>query len=80
MRGVVTDQLQGAWILARDEFDAGVAVDRVGEIGDRAVQRHRDRALGQGGGDGLGDFGAGDSGLIGSRGAVGKSDVDHSRS
>ena len=47
MRGVVPDQLQRARVLARDEFDLGVALDRVGEIGERAVERHGDGALGQ---------------------------------
>ena len=47
MRGVMPDQLQRTRILAGEEFDFGVAIDRVGEIGERAVERHRDRALGQ---------------------------------
>ena len=37
MGGVVPDQLERARIVARDELDLGVVVDRVGEIGERAV-------------------------------------------
>ena len=47
VRGVMPDQFEGARILAGNEFDFGVAVDRVGEIGERAVERHCDRALRQ---------------------------------
>ena len=60
MRAVVPDQLQRARVVARDELDLGVLLDRVGEIGDRAVERHRDRALGERGRDALGDVEAGD--------------------
>ena len=47
MGRVVADQLQRAGIVAGDELDPGVALDRVGEIGERAVERHRDGALGE---------------------------------
>ena len=47
MRGVMPDQFQRARVLAIEEFDFCVLPDRVGEIGDDAVERHRDRALGQ---------------------------------
>ena len=61
MRGVVPDQFQRARVFAGEEFDLGVFVDRVGEIGDRAVERHRDRALGERGRDALGDVETGDA-------------------
>ena len=56
----------------REELDLGVALDRVGEVGERAVERHRDRALGERGRDALGDVEAGDAvGIVPTR-AVGK--------
>ena len=55
MGGVVADQLERARIVAVDELDPGVAVDRVGEIGERAVERHRDGALGKRRRDRFGD-------------------------
>ena len=60
MRGVMPDQFQRARVVAVDEFDLGVAVDRIGEVGDHAVERHRHRALGERGRDALGDVEAGD--------------------
>ncbi len=55
VRGVVADQLERARVLAGEEFDFRVALDRVGEIGDGAVERHGDRALGERGRNPLGD-------------------------
>ena len=76
MRGVVADQFQRARILARDELDLCVRFDRIGEVGDHAVERHRDRALGERGRDTLGDVEAGRAcGKIAYR-AVGKGDSD----
>ena len=45
--GVVPDQLERARIVARNEFDLGVAIDRVIQIGETAIERHRDGSLGQ---------------------------------
>ena len=59
MRGVVADQLQRARIVAAEELDLRISVDRVCEIGDHAVERHRDGALGERGRNGLGDLEAG---------------------
>ena len=56
MGGVVPDQLQRARVLAADEFDLGVALDRVGEVREHAIERHRDRALGERRRDALGDI------------------------
>ena len=61
MGAVVPDQLQRARVVAGDELDLRVLLDRVGEIGDHAVERHRHRALGQRGRDALGDVEAGDA-------------------
>src|SRR6476660_422418 len=47
MRGIMPDQFEGTRILAGKEFDFGVAIDRVGEVGKRTVERHRHRALRQ---------------------------------
>ena len=33
VRGVVPDQLQRARVFARQEFDLGVLLDRIGEVG-----------------------------------------------
>ncbi len=55
MRGVVPDQFQRARVLARQEFDLGVLLDRIGEVGHHAVERHRDGALGERGRDALRD-------------------------
>ena len=77
MRGVVADEFQRARVLARHELDASIVVDWIGEIGERAVHDHRDRALGERGRDRFGDFGAGAAGFVGARGAVGESNVDH---
>ena len=77
VRGVVPDQLQRARVVAVDEFDLGVALDRVGEIGERAVERHGDGALGQRGRNALGDVKPGCALGIFPTGAVGKGQRDH---
>ena len=76
VRAVVADQFQRARILAVDELDLGVVLDRVGEVGELAVQRHRHRALGERGRDALGDVETG--GVLGefAAGAVGEGDGD----
>ena len=56
MGGVVPDELQRARIVATDEFDLGIALDRVTEIGEHAIERHGDGALGERGRDALGDI------------------------
>ena len=76
MRGVVPDQFQRAGIVAGDEFDFGVMLDRVGEIADHAVERHRHRALGQRRRDALGDIEAGDALGKFALGAVGEGEGD----
>ncbi len=55
VRRVMPDQFQRAGVVAVDEFDFRIARDRIGEVGDRAIQRHRHRALGQRRRDALGD-------------------------
>ncbi len=47
MRRVVADQFECARVFAGQELDLGVLFDGVGEIADCAVERHRDRALGE---------------------------------
>jgi len=79
MRRVVADELERARIVAGDELERRVAVDRIGEIGKLAVADHRHGALGERGGNGLGDFEARDSGLVGAACAVGEGDVDQKR-
>ena len=42
----------------------GILVDRIGEIGERAVERHGDGALGERLGDAFGELAAGDAGGV----------------
>jgi hypothetical protein len=53
---VVPDQFQRAAVLAGDKFDFCVLRDRIGEVRDHAIERHRHRALGQRRRDALGDI------------------------
>ena len=76
MGGVVPDQFQRARIVAGDEFDFGVVLDRIGEVGEHAIERHRHRALGERGRDALGDLEAGDVFGKFARGAVGEGEGD----
>ena len=79
MRGIVADQFERARVLARHELDLGVLLDRVGQVGELAVERHRDRALGERGRDALGDVETGDAvGIFAAR-AVGEGQGDFSR-
>ena len=75
--GVMPDQFQRARVVAVDEFDFGVGVDRIGEVDDLAVERHRDGAFGQRGRDALGDIKAGDVVRIVPTRAIGKGQRDH---
>ena len=61
VRGVVPDQLQRFRVGAGDDLDRGVLVDRVGEVGEPAVDHHRHGLLGQRLGDALGQLAAGDA-------------------
>ncbi len=77
MRAIVADQLERARIVAGDEFDPGVALDLVGQVRKRAVERHGDRALGKRGRDALGDLDAGGAGGVLTARAVGEGQRDH---
>ena len=61
MRGVMANEFQRARVVAGEEFDFGVVVDRVGQIGEPAVERHRHRAFGERRRNALGDVEAGDA-------------------
>ncbi len=76
--GVVADQFQRARVVARQEFELGVLLDRIGEVGDSAVERHRHGALGERGRDALGDVETGGALGILPTCAVGKGQRDHS--
>ena len=78
MRGIVANELQRPRVLARQELDLGILLDRVGEVGDGAVERHRDRALGERGRNALGDVETGDALGVLPTCAVGKGQRDHS--
>ena len=60
MRGVMPDQFQRARIVAVDQLDLRIARNRIVEVGDHAIQRHRHRALGERRRDALGEFEPGD--------------------
>ena len=47
MRSVVADELERFRVGASDELDRGVGRDRVGEVGEAAVEAHGDGALGE---------------------------------
>ena len=55
MRAIVPDQFQRAGVVAGDEFNLRIVLDCVGQIGNRAIQRHAVLA----GAKCLGDIGAG---------------------
>ena len=76
MRAVMPDQFQRARVVAVDEFDLRIARDRIVEVGDHAIQRHRHRALGQRRRDALGDVEAGDVPGIFALRAVGEGEGD----
>ena len=76
VRRVMPDQLQRAGVVAGDEFDFGVLLDRVAEVGDHAIQRHRHRALGQRRRDALGNVEAGHALGEFARRAIGEGDGD----
>jgi hypothetical protein len=76
MRAIVPDQLQRARVVAGDEFDARIMLDRVGEITDHAVERHRHGALGQRRRDPPGDVEAGGVFVEFAFGAVGEGEGD----
>ncbi|MEH2528835.1 hypothetical protein V1288_006744 [Bradyrhizobium sp. AZCC 2176] len=72
----MADQFQRARIVAVDELDLRIARNRIVEVADLAVERHRHRALGQRGRDALGDIEPG--GVLGifALGAVGEGEGD----
>jgi len=73
----MADEFERAGVLARDELDFCVAADRVGEIGQLSVERHRDRALGERRRNALRDVETGDVvGVFAAR-AVGEGQGDH---
>ncbi len=74
---VVADQFQRARVGAVEELDAGIAVDRVGEIGDDAVERHRHGALGQRLGDPVHHAPSGHGLVVGAGVAVGEGEDGH---
>ena len=78
VRGIVADQFQRARIVAGQELDLGVVLDRVGKIGKPAVKRHRHRALGERRRNAFGDIEAGGVGGVLPTRAIGKGQRDHS--
>ena len=78
MRRIVADQFERARVVAGQELDLGVVLDRIGQVDKLAVERHRHRALGKRRRNAFGDIEAGDvCGIFPTR-AVGKGQGDHS--
>ena len=77
VRGVVADEFQRARIVAVEELDLGIVLDRIGEIGELAVERHRHGALGERRRNALGDIEAGGVLRVFPTRAVGKGHGDH---
>ena len=77
VRGVVADQLERARVVAGEELDLGIVLDRIGKVGKLAVERHGDRALGKRRRNPLGDVEAGGVLRIVPTRAVGKGHGDH---
>ncbi len=77
MRGIVANKFERARVVAGEELDFGVVVDRIGKIGELAVERHRHRALGKRRRNALGDVEAGGVLRILPTCAVGKGQGDH---
>jgi hypothetical protein len=75
--GVVADQLERARVVAGEELDLGIVVDRIGKVGELAIKRHGDRALGERRRNALGDVEAGGVWRIVPACAVGKGHGDH---
>ena len=77
VRGVVADEFQRARIVAGQELDLRIMLDRIGKVGKPAVQRHRHRALGERRRDAFGDIEAGCIWRVFPARAVGKGHGDH---
>ncbi len=76
VRRVMPDQFQRARVVAVDEFDLGIARNRIVEVGDHAIQRHRNGTLGERRRDALGDLQPGN--VLGkfASGAIGEGEGD----
>ena len=77
VRGIVANEFQRARIVAGEELDLGVAIDRIGKVRDLSVKRHGDRALGKRRRNTLRDVEAGYVWRILPTGAVGEGQRDH---
>ncbi len=77
VRGVMANELERARVVAGEELDLCVVIDRVGKVGKLAVERHGDRALGERRRNALGDVEAGGVLRILPARAVGKGHSDH---
>jgi hypothetical protein len=79
MRRVVPDQFERAWILARNEFDPGIAIDRIAQIGEGIVKHHCCGALRQRRRNALGNVETGCAWGVFTACAVGEGQRDHQR-
>src|SRR6516225_7927381 len=77
MRGIVMDEFERAWILAGEKFDSSVVLNRIGEIGELAVERHGHRALCERRRNAFRDIEAGGGFWVVPTRAVGKGQRDH---
>ena len=77
VRGIVADEFERARIVAGQELDFRIMLDRIGKVGKRAVERHRHRALGERRRNAFGDIEAGGVGRVFPTRAVRKGHGDH---
>ena len=77
MRRIVADKLERRRVLARENADRGIGLDRLGEVAELAVERNRHRLLAQRLGDGLGHLASRDSRFEVAFGTVGKCKGNH---
>ena len=76
VRSVVPDQSEAVGAVAGDEFDAAVLVQRITEIGERAVPLHGDGALGKAGRNPFDHGGPGRARRVIARCTIGKRHLD----
>ena len=78
VRAIVADQLQRARVVAGDDLDCRIRLDRARQVDELAVERDRHRLLAQRLGDGFGDLDTGRAGSELPDGCVGEGQFDHS--
>ena len=72
MRGVVADEFQRAWVVAREDFYGAGPADRIGKVTHLSVKRVGDCLLRQRFGNRFGERGAACGGIVAARRTIGK--------